>query len=167
MTFLFWENERNFSPGLFVYINPMFWHSREQLPSSRGHFVRRAGFLMDCDRCALIGIDYQYASFVFFITPFPSFTKKPKEFNKIRHTVLRLFIISRLVQSFAVRKSSFITVSFRHTRLAWSLQPLTEETHGGHCNTSAGAVRTLMCSGVLTHASECWPGVEASWRRNE
>lgn len=59
----------------------------------------RAVSLMDCDRGALIWIDYQYASFVFFITPFPSFAKKPKEFNKIRHTVLRLFIISCLVQS--------------------------------------------------------------------
>lgn len=99
MTFLFWENERNFSPGPFVYINRLIRHSREQLPSSRGHFVPRAGSLMDCDRGALVGIDYQYASFVFFITPFPSFTKKPEEFNKIRHAVPRLFIISRLVQS--------------------------------------------------------------------
>lgn len=99
---LFWENERNFSPGLFVYINRVIRHSREQLPSSRGHFVRRAVSLMDCERGALIWIDYQYASFVFFITPFPSFTKKAEEFNKIRHTLLQLFIISpRLVQSSA------------------------------------------------------------------
>lgn len=61
--------------------------------------MQHAGSLMDCDRCALIGIDYQYAPFVFFIAPFPSFTQKPKEFNKIRHAVPRLFIISRLVQS--------------------------------------------------------------------
>lgn len=115
MTFLFWENERNFSPGPFVYINRMIRHSREQLLSSRGHFVPRAGSLMDCKRGALIRIDYQYASFVFFITPFPSFTKKPEEFNKIRHAVLQLFVVSYYVQTSPLsEKSSFITVSFRH-----------------------------------------------------
>lgn len=126
MTFLFWENERNSSLGPFVYINRLIRHSSEQLPSSRGHFVPLAGSLMDCNRGALIGIDYQYASFVFFITPFSSFTKKPKESNKIRHTVLWLFIISSLTQWSLSENPPLLLYRLDTLVQAGGLQPLTE-----------------------------------------